>query len=98
MLKMKEFDLNNLTKEEKDLLTDWFNESIGDDSVLPWSPVKWEVDSFVEDGDWFMVCEIQGRFYMGSGWCSSEDREDIGFRSIREVSPYQKTVTAWKTV
>lgn len=95
---MKEFDLKNLTQEEKDLLTDWFNERIGDDSVLPWSPVKWQVDHFVEDGDYYNVCEIQGKYYMGNTWCSSEDMGDIHFNSIEEVVPYEKVVTRWKTV
>ena len=94
---MKEFDLENLTQEEKDLLTDWFNEQVSDEN-FPWSPAEWEVAHFVEDGDYFTVCKIQGRYYMGSGWYSSEDRGDIDFDTIEEVVPYEKVVRAWKTV
>jgi len=54
------------------------------------------VDFFVEDGDYFIVCKIQDRYYMGSGWCSSEDRGDLSFSTIKEVVPYEKVVTAWK--
>lgn len=84
---MKEFDLKNLTQEEKDLLTDWFNEQVSDEN-FPWSPAEWEVDHFVEDGDYFIVCKIQGKYYMGN----------MHFNSIEEVVPYEKVVRAWKTV
>jgi len=94
---VKEFDLKNLTQEEKDLLTDWFNEQLPDDR-FPWSPAQWQVDYFIEDGDYYNVCEIQGKYYIGSTWRSSEDMGDIDFDSIEEVVPYEKVVTRWKTV